>query len=47
MPPKPSWEREKRDPTKYRFYDRKDELLVKRPGDIDGQSFVLRNCVGC
>eukprot|EP00736_Rhodelphis_marinus_P005775 Rmarinus@m.5103 len=29
------------------FRQRKDEVLVRKPGDIDGQMFVLDECEGC
>ncbi|CAD8188999.1 unnamed protein product [Paramecium octaurelia] len=42
-----SWELRKKDASKYRFYDKQDEILVKKPGEVDGEAFVLRNCVRC
>lgn len=42
-----SWELRKKDPSKYRFFDKNNELLIKTPGDINGEAFVLRNCIKC
>ncbi|CAD8109187.1 unnamed protein product [Paramecium sonneborni] len=42
-----SQELSEKDPSKYRFYDKQDELLIKKPGEVDGEAFVLKNCVRC
>jgi len=35
------------DRTKYIIQDKNDETITKRPGDIDGLNFKIRNCKNC
>ncbi|KAM3128605.1 hypothetical protein pb186bvf_019302 [Paramecium bursaria] len=42
-----SWELRKKDPKKYQYFDQIDQILVKKPGDVDGEQFVMRNLIRC
>ena len=37
----------KLDPKDFIFLKRKNETLVKRPGDVNGQGFVIELCENC
>ena len=42
-----SWDTKKVDLTQYSFENLQDQTVVKAPGSIDGQQFMVRNCINC
>ena len=42
-----SWDKKKVDLSQYSFENLNDQNLVKLPGTINGEQFMVRNCTNC
>uniref|UniRef100_A0A915D570 C-CAP/cofactor C-like domain-containing protein n=1 Tax=Ditylenchus dipsaci TaxID=166011 RepID=A0A915D570_9BILA len=45
QPEKYSWDVERPDPKNFTFADAADEVLIKNPGQVNGQQFAIENCI--
>ena len=42
-----SWDTKKIDLTQYSFENLQEQTVVKAPGSIEGEQFMVRNCINC
>ena len=42
-----SWDKKKVDLSQYSFENLQDQTVVKLPGSINGEQFMVRNCINC
>ena len=42
-----SWDTKKVDLTQYSFENLQEQTVVKAPGSIEGEQFMVRNCINC